>query len=667
MGNDNSPEHSPNKLSQPKRILSNTKTHINTETPFLEKHKIIQNVSKLSKVLSRPKNIMNFISQTENIILLKNMNDSLNIGFNNLNIQLDNEYNNPFVENHLKYYQVVDDSIDKKILGKLNYQNKEYNQKQIEFLTNNLIEISNNNNINNINIDNISSIHKRNREESPNSQRDEELDLTSFSTTIGGKISSAGSNYNYNNSRNQNSKQIKTFKIRKKDGFVIDGNSNNINNNICNFKNNSSRHDSPNSIPSITSSNTISNVLSSINNTHFHSKNSSNTSLKDKNINIIRTNSNNNRSNSNNQRNNSNNNINNSNINQDIIYEENIPNNSIYSTKTHNKTISNVNNTTKPLKNITNKVISKKVVKKKIIGLQKKSSSPKDNIKSPRNNMKIVINTSDINNTSNIDNSNIYINNTVTEISGNNNKKIKKGFVIPKLNLGKENRTKSPTNILNSNNLKERESENSQIIFNNVRPLTQRHDYSYSNNNSSMINNLSSLNQHSKISNTNIINDEKYIKYLNDSNSSNVKTEPNKNNSYMQGINNKKKANNNPFKNRNIIYVDKNSGNKDIKLVNGKIIKKNEEKKENKGNKINLVINNNCINSNNNNKNILKKENKTVENSPNKNIIKVINVKNVKKVQKKDENNVNTENCEKKENLKNNKNVIIKIKLIIKI
>ena len=309
MGNDNSPEHSPNKSSKPRRILTNTKVNINTEISSFEKPKTIKNVSKISKILSRPKNIMNFISQTENIILLKNMNDSLNIGFNNLNILLDNEFNNPFIENHLKYYQIIDDSIDKKILGKLNYLSKEYNQKQIEFLTNNLIEISNNTNLNNINIGNISSIHKRNREESPNSQREEELDLTSFSATIGGKISSAGSNYNYNNSRNQNSKQIKTFKIRKKDGFVIDGNANNINNNnIFNNKNNSSRRDQPTSIPSINSSNIISNVLSSINATNFHSKNSSNTSLKDKNITIInnRNNSNNSRKTSNNMRNNSN-------------------------------------------------------------------------------------------------------------------------------------------------------------------------------------------------------------------------------------------------------------------------------------------------------------------------------------------------------------------------
>ena len=109
---------------------------------------------------------MNFIAQTE-IILLKNMNDSLNIVFNHLNILIENDFNNPFLENQIKYYQLVDDSIDKKILGKLNYQNQEYNQKQIEILTNNLIEINNNiNNIqNNINIENLISIHKRNREE----------------------------------------------------------------------------------------------------------------------------------------------------------------------------------------------------------------------------------------------------------------------------------------------------------------------------------------------------------------------------------------------------------------------------------------------------------------------------------------------------------------------
>ena len=551
MGNKNSPEHSPNRFSRPHRILSNNINNKNNEVPVFEKQRIIRNLSKLSKILAKPKNIMTFISQTENFILLKNMNNSTNIGLNHLNILIENSFNNPFLENQIKYLQIIDDTIDKEILVKLNYQNKEYNQKQMENLINNLIEI--NDNVSNMNIGNISSIHKRNgkflsREESPISQRDDELDLTSFSTTIGGKISSTASNYI--NNKNQNSKQIKTFKIRKKNGLTMDGNYNSTNNNnINNYKNISSRQDSPNSINSINSSNNISNVLSSINATNIHSKNSSNTSLKEKNSKT---------KDRNNDRNNScNNNI----INNNILIKEN-NSNSYYN---NNK----ANNTNYDIK----KIISKKIVKKKLLGPQKKNSSPQDNIKSPRKkNINININKATTNTKSNIhknclsniDNINLSNLTNVKNINNNinNDKKIKPGFVIPKLNITDDNRAKSPNSILNNkilnNNNLEEENENSQIIFNNVRTLTQRNNYSYSNNNSSMINNMSSLNQNSKINNTNIINDEKYIKILNDSEYSQIKTEPNKEvNSYIQDIGTKKKLinekNNNPFKkNKNI-------------------------------------------------------------------------------------------------------------------
>ena len=357
MGSDNSPEQSPNRLSKPRRLLSKTKTNINQETEVQQKPPKIKNFSKLSRILTRPKNIMSFIAQTENIILLKNMNDSLSIGLNHLNILIENDLNNPFLENQLKYLQIIHDSIDKKILGKLNIQ--DYNQKQIESLINNLIEI-NNNYSNNINIGNISSIHKRNgkygsREDSPTS-REDELDLTSFSTTIGGKISSASNynNNNNNNNKNQNSKQVRTFKIRKKDGFFLEGNYNSGNNN--NHKKSSSRHDSQNSTNSINSSNNISNVLSSINATNTQSKNSSNNSTKDKNINI---------KNSNNNRNNSPNN------NKNIIIKDNnacnrfTVNNNINNsnqTKAINKTNRVINNNNI---NYNNKVISKKIIKKK--------------------------------------------------------------------------------------------------------------------------------------------------------------------------------------------------------------------------------------------------------------------------------------------------------------
>jgi len=217
MGNNNSPEYSPeyspNKVSKPRRISTMTKNNKTIPNQVVEKLPIIKHSSRLSKVLSKSKNIMNFITQAEELILIKNLNDSLNIGINHLNIMIANEINNPFLENQLKYYQIVDDSIDKKILGKLNYQNKEYKENEINNLINNLIEINNNDDNNNIKIDNIgniSSIHKRkgknsSRDESQTSQRDDELDLTSFSTTIGGKNSQ---NCNSKN-QNQNSRQIR--------------------------------------------------------------------------------------------------------------------------------------------------------------------------------------------------------------------------------------------------------------------------------------------------------------------------------------------------------------------------------------------------------------------------------------------------------------------------
>jgi hypothetical protein len=417
--------------------------------------------------------------------------------------------------------------MDKKILGKLNYQSKEFNQNQIEQLTNNLIEINNDYNNNNLNIDNISSIHKRkgkygSREESPTS-RDDELDLTSFSTTIGGKISPSASNYNNNNSKNNinnfNNKQIKTFKLMKKDGFILPGND--INSNF-NYKNNSSRHDSPNSI---NSSNTISNVLSSINGTNMNSKISSNNSFKEKN---------NNRNNNNYE--NRNNYSNNSNSKKNIIIEDN-SNNIICNNKNTNRNnnknnieINNINN----INRMNNRpTISKKIVKKKLIDPQR-LTGPLDGRKSPSKSLKS--NTSNLSdnydnhiqhNLTNIDDNynnfiqndfntidnNTIINNTFSGLNNNNNKKIKRGFIIPKIDSNVK--AKSPISSRNkilSNNLDEQESESSQIIFNNVRTMTQGNISYTNNNNSSMLNNLSDISNHKKVNNTNILNNDNFIK-----------------------------------------------------------------------------------------------------------------------------------------------------------
>ena len=674
MGNMNSPEHSPDRSSRPRRLLSNSpKNKSNNETPIFEKPRIIRNLSKINKILSKPKNIMTFISQAENFILLKSMNDSTNIGFNHLNILIENTFNNPFLEDQIKYLQIVDDSIDKKILGKLNNQSRENNQKQMENLINNLLEINDISN-NNINIGNISSIHKKNgkflsREESPLSQRDDELDLTSFSTTIGGKISPTASNYN----KNQNSKQIKTFKIKKKNGLIIDGNYNSTNNNI-NYKNISSRQDSPTSLNSINSSNNISNVLSSINATNFHSKNSSsNTSLKEKNYK---------KKYKNDDRNNS---YNNNLINNTIIKENNYNSNNYYIN--NNKTnISNNNNVIKisKISNKNNNIISKKVVKKTLITPQKKNSGPIDNTKSPRksninndinkttknilsnidnnnntsymqNNLSNIDNNNDLsiqnnlNNLSNLSNNNNLNNNKKCE---NNNKKIKIGFTIPKLNIIDDNRTKSPNSIINNkikntNNIEE-ENENSQIIFNNVRTLTDRNNYSYSNNNSSMINNMSSLNQNSKINNTNIIDDKKYIKILNDSDSAQLKTEPNKDiNSYSQITTNKKKVinekNKNPFKTKTYKIQGK------INQLNYRNIRKVEGDKH---------IRLNTINIDNINNNILSKENKTIDNED-----KINKATSNKKIQRKEG---SLENIQKKNDISKCAKNIIKKKVNVK-
>ena len=168
----------------------------------------------------------------------------------------------------------------------------------MEIFTDDLIEINNDNSFNNINfnIGNICSIHKKigkSREESPTSQRDDKLNLTSFITTIGGKASNNLSNTKSFGNKMNNSKQVRTFKIRMKDGLVKGANDNNRNHNSkynsnnnsrnnCNsYRNNLLRKNSPNSINSNNSSNNNSNS-NDVNNTNNFPEN---TSLKEQNIN----------------------------------------------------------------------------------------------------------------------------------------------------------------------------------------------------------------------------------------------------------------------------------------------------------------------------------------------------------------------------------------------
>ena len=475
MGNDNSSsEHSPNKrsISPTNRKISPIKQQKYSQTPNPIKNQKMKIKSKLTKALNSPKNIMQFIAQCENTILLKNMNDSNSIGLNHLNILFSPDIINPCLESDLKYIQILEDSIDKKILGKLKVQNKEFSQKLLESLTNNLIEINNDNsynNNNNFNLGNLSSIHKKkiSREESPASQKDDEFDLTSFSTTIGGKASHNISNTkSFGNNKTNNSKQVRTFKIRTTDGFsqgdiennnnyyCVNNNSNhssrkNSNSNNNSYRNNLLRKDSPYSVHSNKSSNNNSNnnILSNINqnNNYFQNKNSSNNSMK--------------------EQNNSNKN-NNNNISNKIINKKNHKSclSDINSLQTINITKTNhINNT----KNISRKIIRKKLIDpEQILG-------PKDNVKSPRKNMTNIsnIDNSTINNFSNIqenlsylDNNNLYINKTISEIAPK-----KPSNILNKTNFLTERnqRSKSPDLILN--NKEEIGSESGRIIFNNGR------------------------------------------------------------------------------------------------------------------------------------------------------------------------------------------------------
>ena len=121
----------------------------------------------------------------------------------------------------------------------------------------------------------------------------------------------------------------------------------------------------------------------------------------------------------------------------------------------------------------------------------------------------IVNNISNIQeNISYIDNNNLYINKTIADIVPK-----KQNCVLNKIYLGPKNnkRSKSPNIIIN--NKGDTESENSQIIFNNVRP-TVGNNYSHSNNNSSLLNNLVNLSSLSsrKTNNINILNNDKFIK-----------------------------------------------------------------------------------------------------------------------------------------------------------
>ena len=213
-----------------------------------------KNLSDLSNVLNNPENLMKFVTEIEKNILIKNMSNSINIGYNHLNLLIKNNSNENneslinnhyLIENELKYTQIIDDSIDNKLLGKLHYK---FQNLPSQNTINNLIDINNNKIIKN-NVFNISSntnSNNKNNSRIENSQRDDELNITSFSTAIGCKASSSIN-------------KIKTFKIGKKDDVLLYPNSEN------NMLNSNSKKDSN---PSIESSNTLGTFISSMNNSN---------------------------------------------------------------------------------------------------------------------------------------------------------------------------------------------------------------------------------------------------------------------------------------------------------------------------------------------------------------------------------------------------------------
>ena len=233
------------------------------------------------------------------------------------------------------------------------------------------------------------------------------------------------------------------------------------------------------------------------------------------------------------------------------------------------------------------------------------------------------------------------------------------GFEITdRVNVSIKSNDEIKTNVIDKYK-EEIESENSRIIFNNVRP-TIGTNYSRSNNNSSMLNNLINLSDLSskKINNTNILNNDKYIKnYLGQNESSYLQTEVNKeNNSYIKGVIKKKKIvqnkKMNPFKKENDDYKKNKIESNCIKYV--KKINNNKNKIINKTNITKEVANNKVskkeIKTNNN-----INETKTLNNSKintNKNIIKKINTN------YKTENIFNKKDSEQNSNINSNKNKV---------
>lgn len=101
----------------------------------LRKNKNRQKMKKKQNILN-PGNLLSFISEAETKILLHNLNQSTNIGFNFLTNNLPKKINE-----QLTYRQIIDDAIDNKIESDLTFTSRNY--KKYELLTNQILSINN--------------------------------------------------------------------------------------------------------------------------------------------------------------------------------------------------------------------------------------------------------------------------------------------------------------------------------------------------------------------------------------------------------------------------------------------------------------------------------------------------------------------------------------------
>ena len=227
MGNKTIQTENQEYLPKNNRIKCKQKNNVNVNSNF-------------SQVLTNPNNIIEFIIKTEENILLANFSKPTSLTFNNFNIIHNDKIKDNFILNQIKYIQILDDFIDNKIDGNLDfpYNGEDYkyikiinnmNKSNIRALQNNQIKRAQSPNIkrNNNYFEKANDIKNTiifSRPDSPaDSKRRAQLNLSSFSTTIGGKNSPKNSIYNNQNNKdkNRNIKQIKTFKIGKKEDFIM--------------------------------------------------------------------------------------------------------------------------------------------------------------------------------------------------------------------------------------------------------------------------------------------------------------------------------------------------------------------------------------------------------------------------------------------------------------